>query len=109
MPYGDRTGPRGIGPLTGRGFGFCRGFNHPGSMVGTGRGLSMGMGRGFKRGYGRGFGFRTGYAPFVDYGLPEPYEYHPEQEKEYLKNQIDTLEKTIHNLKKRMEEIGKKK
>ena len=35
MPYGDRTGPMGLGPMTGRGMGFCgrrggrfnRGFN----------------------------------------------------------------------------------
>ena len=24
MPQGDRTGPRGMGPMTGRGMGYCR-------------------------------------------------------------------------------------
>lgn len=28
MPHGDGTGPRGFGPMTGRGFGFCRGRSH---------------------------------------------------------------------------------
>jgi len=109
MPYGDRTGPGGMGPRTGRGFGFCSGFDHPGHSVGPGRGLARGMGRGFGRGYGRGMDFRSGYAPVMDYGYPEPYEYSPEQEKENLKNQIMSMEKTVGNLKKRLDEIDKKK
>ncbi len=32
MPGGDGTGPRGLGPMTGRGAGFCAGFNVPGFM-----------------------------------------------------------------------------
>jgi len=42
MPGQDGTGPLGLGPLTGRGFGPC----------------GWGIRRGFGRGYGRGFGFR---------------------------------------------------
>ena len=30
MPGGDRTGPNGMGPMTGRGAGFCGGWNRPG-------------------------------------------------------------------------------
>ena len=37
MPGFDGTGPRGMGPMTGRGLGPC------------------GCGRGFRRGFGRGF------------------------------------------------------
>jgi hypothetical protein len=29
MPYRDRTGPEGLGPLTGRGAGFCASPNTP--------------------------------------------------------------------------------
>ena len=32
MPGGDGTGPWGLGPMTGRGAGFCAGFNVPGFM-----------------------------------------------------------------------------
>jgi len=32
MPRGDRTGPQGMGPMTGRGAGFCAGVNMPGFM-----------------------------------------------------------------------------
>lgn len=33
MPWGDGTGPWGLGPMTGRGFGYCAGFPHPGFVV----------------------------------------------------------------------------
>ena len=65
MPGGDRTGPRGLGPMTGRGAGFCSGYPGPGySIAGPGCGpwgrrWGMGAGRGGPGG-GRGFGFRAG-------------------------------------------------
>jgi hypothetical protein len=30
MPGGDRTGPRGFGPMTGRRAGYCAGYDRPG-------------------------------------------------------------------------------
>jgi hypothetical protein len=30
MPGGDRTGPRGMGPMTGKGAGYCTGYDIPG-------------------------------------------------------------------------------
>ncbi len=53
MPYGDRTGPLGEGPMTGRRMGYCAGYNAPGSA----RGYGYGRGRGMGYGYGRGYGF----------------------------------------------------
>jgi hypothetical protein len=47
MPRGDRTGPAGAGPMTGRGMGTCAGFNQPGFV--TGGGFGRGAGRGFRR------------------------------------------------------------
>jgi len=44
MPNMDKTGPQGLGPMTGRGMGPCGG------------GMRRGCGRGF--GMGRGFGYR---------------------------------------------------
>lgn len=32
MPRGDRTGPEGLGPRSGRGAGYCGGYGMPGSM-----------------------------------------------------------------------------
>jgi len=33
MPRGDGTGPMGLGPMTGRGAGFCAGFPAPGFLL----------------------------------------------------------------------------
>ena len=64
MPGGDRTGPMGSGPRTGRGMGVCAGFSSPGYLnpsPGQGRMMRLArrIGRGFRRGHGRfgkGFG-----------------------------------------------------
>jgi hypothetical protein len=58
MPRGDRTGPNGAGPKTGRQMGFCTGNNGPGYSYGRGFGCGRGFGggRGFGQGWGRGFG-----------------------------------------------------
>ena len=58
MPRGDRTGPMGMGPMTGRGLGYCAGYNAPGYMNAVGgRGWGMGFGRGWGGG-GWGGGWR---------------------------------------------------
>lgn len=50
MPFGDRTGPLGQGPRTGRGAGLCSGFAVPGYMNQGGGFGSFGRGRGGGRG-----------------------------------------------------------
>jgi len=56
MPRGDKTGPQGAGPMTGRRMGDCADAENTGSGFGFGRGFfSRTWGGG--RGYGRGFGF----------------------------------------------------
>ena len=57
MPGGDRTGPEGRGPRTGRGAGYCIGNEEPGYMdPGPRRGAGFGFG--FGRGRGAGWGWR---------------------------------------------------
>ena len=51
MPGGDQTGPLGQGPMTGRGLGYCAGYNTPGYANPRPR-------RFFGRGFGRDFGWR---------------------------------------------------
>lgn len=74
MPFGDRTGPWGLGPMTGRGMGYCAGFPVPGFMnPGYGFGRGFGSGRGFGRGLGlgRGRGWRrSGFFPSLSYPSP---------------------------------------
>jgi hypothetical protein len=81
MPRGDRTGPWGFGPMSGRGMGYCSGYPYPGFMnpgPGFGFGPGFGMGRGFGRGFGRGRGWRRGGFSFWGYPYPpmSPYS-HP--------------------------------
>jgi hypothetical protein len=68
MPRFDGTGPLGMGPMTGRGMGYCGGVNqmaansasYPSMPYYWGRGLRRGFGRGLGRGFGRGFGWGRG-------------------------------------------------
>lgn len=63
MPGGDRTGPAGAGPRTGRAQGYCAGRNEPGYVTaGAGRGgpRAGGRGRGMRR-RGRGQGQGNGW------------------------------------------------
>ena len=54
MPQGDRTGPQGQGPKTGRGMGKCSPKGQTPAAQGQGRGSGKGAGRG--QGQGRGAG-----------------------------------------------------
>ncbi|MBD3423181.1 MAG: hypothetical protein GF417_01900 [Candidatus Latescibacteria bacterium] len=108
MPGGDRSGPRGMGPMTGRGAGYCTGNNVPGYMnpypgggFGRGRGWGMGRGGGFGwgRGYGRGWG--AGYAP---YAVPPAGANPAESEEEYLTREAEYLKSRLDEINKRLEE-----
>ncbi|MCK4407322.1 MAG: DUF5320 domain-containing protein, partial [Bacteroidales bacterium] len=55
MPGGDKTGPEGFGPMTGRRMGYCVGNDRPGFANLT-PGYGRGFGRGFRGGFGRGRG-----------------------------------------------------
>ena len=67
MPRGDRTGPWGLGPRTGRAAGYCAGYPVPGFMNPI-----PGYGHEFGRGYGRGW---WGYPPQYPYAYPQQYQY----------------------------------
>jgi hypothetical protein len=121
MPGGDRTGPMGFGPMTGRAAGLCAGYPTPGYMnPGPGRGMAWGRGGGwgYGRGYGRGFGrgWGRGYYPFAPapaYPLAAPYPA-PEpvsatDELKHLKAQADYYAEILEDLKKRMSELEKEK
>jgi len=122
MPRGNGTGPMGMGAMTGRGMGFCAGYDRPGytNMIpGGGTWSSFGRGCGFRNG-GRGWrqGFaaagRPGWRHFGDYGAPYgnwgPYSQDdPEMEKEALKTQANFLQSELDQIKKRLEDIESEK
>lgn len=109
MPRGDRTGPAGMGPRTGRGMGYCSGFAAPGFMnggAGFGAGFGGGRGRGFRRmyfqngtpGWGRFSGYPYGYQP---YAVPMA----AQDERELLQNQIAFLEKQLEQAREQLNQM----
>lgn len=94
MPRGDRTGPEGMGPRTGRGMGFCSGYNSPGFAGGFGRGRGMRRGGGF---FGRGRGFRN-----WDNNAYNAAPYTEEERAQMLKEEYDVLKKRVEELEKEL-------
>jgi hypothetical protein len=58
MPFGNRKGPQGQGPRTGRRAGYCSGNSQPGYMTAPHRRFGRG-GAGGGRGFGLRFGWRN--------------------------------------------------
>jgi hypothetical protein len=110
MPGGDRTGPMGMGPVTGRAAGYCAGYGVPGYMNPVaGRGLGLGWGRGWRHWtYATGLpGWaRFGYAPA--WGAPPVYGpslLTGEQQAEALKTQAEWLNEQLEALNQRIAEL----
>lgn len=115
MPRGDRTGPAGLGPMTGRAAGYCAGYGIPGYMNPVpGRGF-LGWGRGFGGG-GRGWRhwfYATGlpgWMRFRSYGIPYWYgaplqKPDPEMEKRFLREQAEMIQSELDAIKKRLSEL----
>jgi len=119
MPGGDGTGPRGMGPMSGRAAGFCAGFALPGyANPIPGRGFGMGRGGGFAgrgawgaRGGGRGWRHwfhATGLPVWTRTGMPFGAAPAPEQELAQLKQQAESLDNTLGDLRRRIQELGVK-
>lgn len=108
MPGGDKTGPMGRGPMTGRAAGFCTGKQIPGyANPGYGQGIGRGRGQGFGRrswGRGRGFWWRNDYTePYSETIYPKP---NKEEEKTYLEETLKGLEKEIKDIRDRIKELS---
>ncbi|MBC7234537.1 MAG: DUF5320 domain-containing protein [Chloroflexi bacterium] len=113
MPFGDRTGPWGLGPMTGRAAGYCAGYPVPGYMNPVpGRGWWFGRG-----GWGRGWRHRhwyyaTGLPGWVRAGYvpawgpapvgPYPAPMTPEQEAAFLEQQATWLREQLQALEERI-------
>ncbi len=123
MPGGDRTGPRGLGSMTGRGLGYCAGYDTPGYTKGFGMGLGRGWGR--ARGVGRGVGYGRGwgwsyrspiYTPvytsdpsgIIPKITPENQLTMLKQEKEYLETDLSGIKSALDDISKRIEELERK-
>ena len=118
MPYGDRTGPMGQGPMTGRALGYCAGFDAPGNTKRAGRG--MGRGCGYGKGFGRGRGSHPGWGygrsfygawphsgnyPVAPWMMPAD----KEEELILLKAQAKALKRNQNEIEKRLRELENEK
>lgn len=116
MPRGDRTGPMGMGPMTGRAAGYCAGYTVPGfANPLPGRALGYwgwggrGGGRGWRHWYyatGLPGWARAGYMPAwgtVPFATPVA----PEQEIEALKAQEQALKATLEDVQQRLRDLEK--
>ena len=115
MPGGNRTGPLGMGPMTGRAAGYCVGYGMPGYVnpaFGRGWGMGFGRGRGFGGG-GRGWRhwyYASGSPGWMRWGgYPAPYQKpDPQAEKRMLESEAETLRSELDFIKERLSQIESK-
>jgi len=94
MPYGDRTGPFGEGPIGGKCYGFGRRFRDAeDAESGYARRCGFGRGQGTGRGFGRGRAF------YIARGK--------ESATDSAEERINKLEKLIHDVLKKLEDLKK--
>ena len=121
MPGGDRTGPMGMGPMTGRRAGHCAGCATPGFVNGPGRGFGGG-GRGRGRGRRNTF-YATGVpgwqraawgGPAFGLGVwanapggavAAPPTMTRDQELDVLRQQAQSLTGTLEEIRRRIDEL----
>ncbi len=118
MPRGDRTGPLGEGPMTGRAAGYCDGQSDPDAAISpaSGRGAfarlagrrhGRGMGPGGGRGHRNRF-FATG-VPFSAIADQEAGPFlQPDDEIPLLKKEAQRLKSMMETVDKRLKQLETK-
>ena len=115
MPGGDRTGPMGQGPRTGRAAGYCAGFDAPGY---ANLGFGFGRGRGAWGGRGhRHMFWATGQPGWARFGwgaaaypasYPEAPAAAPRNELQMLKAQAEYYGEILKDVQDRISELEQK-
>ncbi len=99
MARGDRTGPEGKGPMTGRKAGYCTG-DKPGYMSSAGM---SGAGGGRRRGF-RNYFYATGRPGWLRFGSRKPT-HSKEDEERFLREEAETLKRDLDRINKRLDEL----
>lgn len=104
MPGFDGTGPRGQGPMTGWGAGYCGSgtARRAGGAPGYGRGRG-GFGRGWRNRY-----FATGLPGWMRDGYGPPVYDESVTESQVLKDQAQELQRALQAIEARLETLEKK-
>jgi len=110
MPRFDRSGPMGLGPMTGGRRGLCNPANtgydtHFAGMFGFGRG--MGLGRGFRGGVGRGMGRAFGRRFWNQSAYYPAYTQNPEEELNMLKAEANSVKNSLDMIIRKIAELEK--
>lgn len=96
MPGGDRTGPMGNGPMTGKQAGFCAGGASPGAGN-----------RFYRRRRNRGGRFDGGMGPGLRRFQGGFEAANTAEESELLRQQAQRLESSLENIKQRLSQLEK--
>ncbi|MBM4094847.1 MAG: hypothetical protein FJ276_36370 [Planctomycetes bacterium] len=114
MPGGDRTGPMGMGPMTGRGAGYCAGAVAPGDANRMPGGGFVGRGRGGGRGWRHRF-YATGVPGWARQEVQgsdtattadAPAAMSRQQELELLKQQAQQAADALEHLRQRINDLA---
>ena len=119
MPKGDKTGPVGMGPMTGRAAGYCAGYDMPGYTNAVfGRGISTNFTRTLLSGMGcfggggrgrRNMFYATGIPGYLRFGGTSfPVANMPinsETVKKELQNRAEFIQKELEAIKKQIDKI----
>ena len=117
MPRGNKTGPMGDGPMSGRAAGYCADWGVPGcANPGSSRGwgVGMGIGCGFRGGRSHAWDYNKRMAAFNSrnpFGWPRAAIHSqtiPEDEQYYLKNQEKILKQQLDEVRNRLNHIAGK-
>ena len=95
MPGFDGTGPRGMGPMTGGGRGFCSPWGIGAASRSYGRFQGMGYGYPY---YGAG--------PAAPGAVPFAPQMTREQELDFLKNQSQAMKGQLEQIESRIQQLG---
>jgi len=110
MPGFDRSGPMGVGPMTGGRRGLCNqattGYDTQfGGTFGFGRG--MGLGRGFRGGFRPGMGRALGRRNWSQPAYYPAYTQNPEEELNMLKAEANSVKNSLDMIHRRIAELEK--
>lgn len=107
MPGGDRTGPAGAGPMTGRGLGYCAGYDAPG-FVRAGFAPPRALGGRQWGGGGRGWRwcyYATGLPGWARFGYARPVPPSAEEQKQVLESRAKWLEEELAAIRRRIDDL----
>lgn len=105
MPGFNGTGPAGMGPMTGKGRGYCLSYVDQGTYPGPWFGRGGGRGRRYATGKPRWARRASGAFNTGSMHIPPPGE---QQELNFLRDQVSHLENALEQAKKRIGELENK-